>query len=148
MRQRRFELPRPFGRYHLKVVRLPISPSPLFIIIRSFYYWIIIQECKFNNYTSCQLSTYLFKTILKVVPFPGSEYFTNNCPFDIVQLFFLKGKAQAPATFFCGKSRFKNFCHILFADSFSGIRYINNYVSRFFIFILLSLSFHCIQCIF
>jgi site-specific DNA recombinase len=28
VRQRRFELPHPFGRYHLKVVRLPISPSP------------------------------------------------------------------------------------------------------------------------
>ena len=29
VRQRRFELPRPlYGRYHLKVVRLPVSPSP------------------------------------------------------------------------------------------------------------------------
>lgn len=28
VRQRRFELPHPFGRYHLKVVRLPVSPSP------------------------------------------------------------------------------------------------------------------------
>jgi hypothetical protein len=28
VRQRRFELPSPFRRYHLKVVRLPISPSP------------------------------------------------------------------------------------------------------------------------
>ena len=31
VRQRRFELPHPFGRYHLKVVRLPISPSPHFL---------------------------------------------------------------------------------------------------------------------
>ena len=28
VRQRRFELPCPYERYHLKVVRLPISPSP------------------------------------------------------------------------------------------------------------------------
>ncbi len=28
VRQRRFELPSPFRRYHLKVVRLPVSPSP------------------------------------------------------------------------------------------------------------------------
>ncbi len=29
VRQRRFELPRQLRRYHLKVVRLPISPPPL-----------------------------------------------------------------------------------------------------------------------
>ena len=28
VRKRRFELPQPFDRYHLKVVRLPISPPP------------------------------------------------------------------------------------------------------------------------
>lgn len=28
VRQRRFELPSPFGHYHLKVARLPISPPP------------------------------------------------------------------------------------------------------------------------
>ena len=28
VRKRRFELPHPFGRYHLKVVRLPVSPPP------------------------------------------------------------------------------------------------------------------------
>ncbi len=40
VRQRRFELPRPFGRYHLKVVRLPISPSPH------------TEVCKSKNYAS------------------------------------------------------------------------------------------------
>jgi hypothetical protein len=29
VRGKRFELSHPFGRYHLKVVRLPVSPSPL-----------------------------------------------------------------------------------------------------------------------
>ncbi len=30
VRKKRFELSQPFGRYHLKVVRLPISPPPHF----------------------------------------------------------------------------------------------------------------------
>jgi hypothetical protein len=28
VRRKRFELSQPFGRYHLKVVRLPVSPPP------------------------------------------------------------------------------------------------------------------------
>jgi hypothetical protein len=34
--------------------------------------------CKFNKTDST--TTYVFNIILKVVPFPGSDVFTNNCP--------------------------------------------------------------------
>ena len=38
----------------------------------------ITLECKFNK--TLQLKTYVFNTILKVVPLLGSEDFTYNCP--------------------------------------------------------------------
>ena len=57
-----FEPARPFERYHLKVVRLPISPP---------------GHAPFWGGKS---TNYFGKTILNVVPFPGSELLTKIWP--------------------------------------------------------------------
>ncbi len=65
-----FEPARRFQRYHLKVVRLPISPPGLLSL-------------RFKV-SSCSLQVaklfYFFKIIRKVVPFPTSEFFTLKEP--------------------------------------------------------------------
>ena len=65
-----FEPARRFQRYHLKVVRLPISPPGL-------------GDCKFNQKTVVEKSLifiYFLKAILKVVPLPGLDSRINNLP--------------------------------------------------------------------
>src|SRR5215204_7598433 len=64
-----FEPARRFQRHHLKVVRLPISP-PGPVLVRNFN-----KPCFREG-----KSIYFIKTILKVVPFPGSEFFTVKLP--------------------------------------------------------------------
>ena len=60
-----FEPAQPFGHYHLKVARLPISPPGPQPKIRS-------AEGKYSNY--------FLSEMVKVVPFPSSDCLTNREP--------------------------------------------------------------------
>ena len=91
VRKKRFELSQPFGRYHLKVVRLPISPPPQYSFqfsVCSFQFSVEVSANVKKYFGYCCLLVpcllfsyyYFFKTILNVVPFPISDCFTNNWP--------------------------------------------------------------------
>ena len=76
-----FEPAHPFGRYHLKVVRLPISPPGrvvpgLMFEVNNFK----PQTSNLKQLRIANVRVYFFNTILKVVPFPGSECFTKISP--------------------------------------------------------------------
>ncbi len=89
VRGMRFELTHPFGRYHLKVVRLPISPpthptakfrsgckNKAFAL--DFQSLRNLRPIFFERLAG--LRTYFLSTILNVVPFPSSECRTKSCP--------------------------------------------------------------------
>ncbi len=76
VRGKRFELSRPFERYHLKVVRLPISPPTHNLPGQNFE---VAAKIGFSVKFSAD-PAYFLRTIRKVVPFPGSECRTKSSP--------------------------------------------------------------------
>ena len=102
VRGKRFELSHPFGRYHLKVVRLPISPptqpgKPFFGGIAKIGFSVRFPACY----------VYFLRTILKVVPFPGSDSNPICPPILSTALRTIVKPMPVPSYSFCGRIRSK-----------------------------------------
>ena len=108
-----FEPAHPFGRYHLKVVRLPISPPGQMVRGLRFDVQVINlkpQTSNLKHFRTANVSGLLFQYNSERRSFSRIRIFYKN--FSFVILFnnaFGKTEPKSPAPFLCRKTRFKNF---------------------------------------